>query len=326
MTSPRELFKNISDGKYEPGYYFFGSEDYRIVEAEKYIAHQFLPEAQVAVNYYRINGKKTRAGDLITELSNLPMLGERQVYSISSFQHYKPKEIEAILKLLSPPDPNRIVIFSSPSSKIPKKTSKFFKDISKAVEVVEFNKLTPAEVSRALVGKLSKANIRIEHDALETLVALIAGNRGAIEIETGKLINFKNEGDSVTLEDIKSLSCGYEIFNVFELAELIAMGQAPKALQMVHSLLAEGNSPVGLTAIIQLHYICLYLVKNGQKPLRGREWLTRKFAAQASRYSHLQLEDFIIDIAETDSELRRGKIKPETQLEMLVMKLIGGKN
>ena len=86
MVTPFQLLKDISAGKFKPAYYFYGSEDYRITEAEKYLARQFLPGAQMSVNYRKFDGRKTKAGDLITHLSNLPMLGEKQVFVVSDFQ------------------------------------------------------------------------------------------------------------------------------------------------------------------------------------------------------------------------------------------------
>jgi DNA polymerase III delta subunit len=66
----------------------------------------------------------------------------------------------------------------------------------------------------------------------------------------------------------------------------------------------------------------LYLVKNDKSPLGNRNFLIPKFRKQAQRYSNEQLEQVIIDIATTDSELRRSKVPPQTQVEMLALKLV----
>ena len=83
MTTPRQLLQDISGGKFKAAYYFYGSEDYRISEAIKYIAHQFLPDMQLTVNYRKFDGRKIKTGDLLTELSTLPMLGEKQVFVVT---------------------------------------------------------------------------------------------------------------------------------------------------------------------------------------------------------------------------------------------------
>lgn len=325
MASPSELLEDISGGKFKPVYYFYGSEDYRIVEAEKYLAREFLPQAQYNTNYRRIDGKRTPCADLIADLSNLPMLGERQVFAISDFQSYSAKEIERILALLSPPDPNRVVILSSPSVRCPDRRSKFMATISQTAEPVEFRRLSGREVASKVKAGLTKAGLRIDRDALAMLVELIAGSRGALDAELAKLIDFKQEGGLVTSDDVGAVTAGFEVYNVFELADRIIEGRTGDVLKMIRSLLAGGNTPVGILALIQQHFICLYLAKNGKKPLRRREFLIGKYRQQSAGFESDLLENIIVTIAEIDGGLRRGGIKPEIALEMLALSLSGDK-
>ncbi len=326
MLTPQELAREIAAGRFKPAYYIFGTEDYRIIEAEKYIAHHFLPDRQLATNYRKINARRTPIADLVAELSNLPMLGERQVFGISEFQFYKPTQVEKVLKLLSPPDPNRIVIFSSPSARMPKKKSAFFTKISKVTEVVECNKLTIGETSAIIRKRLQKANIAIENDALKLLAELIAGSMGAIEAEVGKLSNYKQPGETVTKEDIQAIASGYEVYNIFGLADLIIHKQADKTLNMLHHLLGQGNSPVLICSLLLTHFISLYLVKNDLPLPPQRRFLLYRYRQQASRYDSSQLEQIIRDLATTDSDLRgKTTIKPTLALEMLIVGLLGEK-
>lgn len=321
MLAPNELFKSVSAGKFKPAYYFFGTEDYRISEAEKFVARQFLPDRQLTTNYRKIDGKKASCADLMAELSNFPMLGERQVFAVSDFQSYSPTEIERVLGMLTPADPSRIVIFSSPSTKAPKKNSSFFITVSKAAEAVEFRRLSDREVARLISRQLEQEEIKIEPEALKLLTELIAGNRGAVEAEVAKLVNYKETGDMVTVEDIKKIAAGYEIFNVFQVADLIVAGDPGQVLRAIEALLANGNSPATIATLLQQHFISLYLVKNGKKPLGRRGFLIPKLSEQAAKYDNSQLEQIIIEIAATDGELRRQRLKPEMALEMLALTL-----
>ncbi len=110
VTTAQQLVNDIAAGKFKPVYYFFGPEDYRIIEAEKFIATQFLPGTQRSTNYRRLDGRKTGAADLINELAAFPMLGEKQVIAVSDIQHYKPTDLQKILKMFSPTDPNRVIV------------------------------------------------------------------------------------------------------------------------------------------------------------------------------------------------------------------------
>ena len=323
MTTPKELFSDISAGKFRVAYYLFGTEDYRIIEAEKFLARQFLPDLQLTTNYRRIDASRTSRADLTAELANLPMLGERQVFGVSNFQHYSREDVEQILKLLSPPDPNRVVIFRSPSTKAPKKNSSFFLAVSKAAEPVEFRRLSDTQVRTRITSRLLKAGINIEPEALRMLAGLIAGDSGGLESEIVKLLNYKEKGDLVEVADIEKVSAGFEVYNIFELGDLLVAGDTARLIRMVRMLIAKGNSPVRLTILLQQHIISLYLVKNGKKPLGRREFLIPRFRRQAARYDNSQLQQIIIEIAETDAEMRTTGIKEPILLEMLLLRLVG---
>ena len=321
MATPEKLSTDLKAGRFKPAYYFFGADDYRIAEAEKFVAQKFLPNRQLLTNYTRIDSKKTACGDLIAEFCNLPLLGERQVLAVRDFQKYKPTEIERILKPLSPPDPNRIIIFSSPSSRTPRKSSKFITTITRIAEVIEFGKLSPSDISRQITAKLKKQQLDIDPEARDLLTELLSGSRGGLESEINKLIDYKNSGDTVTIEDIKVISSGYEVYNIFSLADEIITGKTHAVLKMIKLLLSDGNSPVTIGTLLQQHFISLYLVKNGKRPLGNRNFLIPKFRSQASRYENYRLEEIIIEIATIDAEFRRQRIKQDMGLEMLVLNL-----
>jgi len=322
MITPRTLLAEISAGKFRPGYYFFGQDDYRMVEAEKYLVRGFLPDRQRLTNCRKLDGRRLPFRDLAAELAALPMLGEKQAVIVSNFQSYKPTEIDAILKLLSPPDPNRTVIFSSPAAKAPKRNAAFIKRIEDSLQVVEFRKLTREDVYKLVRKRLKKEEIAIEPEALELLSELIAGNMGALESEVGKLVNYRRKGETITPEDIGAVCSGYATYNIFSLADEIVSGRTRMVLQMIERLVADGNSPVYIASLLQQHFISLYLVKHGKRPLGRRDFMTAKLKQQAARYDDRRLEALIMEIAATDSEFRGSGIKPEAALEMLAMKMI----
>lgn len=324
MASPRQFVDDITKGRFKPVYYFYGSEDYRRTEAEKFVADHFLPDLQRSINYLKIDCKKTSPAELAAALANLPMLGERQVYVVGSFDSYKPKDQEQLLKYIKPKDPNRVIILSTPSAKTPRKDSVFFKTISAVAEPVEFKKMEASDAHDTIVKRLAKNKLAIDADARELLVGLIDGDRGGLESELNKLIDFKSEGGSITIDDIKKVCAGYEIFNIFELGDVIVQRNAPRALKMVQSLVGAGTNIDYLISQLQAHFISLYLVKNGKAPVGNRNFgfLLAKFRNQAKSYSNQQLEEIIIALDEANVELRHKRFTEELVLETLTFKLI----
>lgn len=297
-----------------------------MVEAEKFVARKFLPQASLATNFRRINGRKTKSAELIAELSVYPMLGERQVFSITDFQSYKPTEIKRIIATLSPPDPNRVILFVTPAARAPKKKSAFVRNMAEIAAVVEFGKLDDRESRSNILSKLKKAGLTIEQSALGRLTQMLAGNRGALETEVDKLISYKSDeadqSTEISLTDVQVVSAGHEMFSVFELAELIVDGNLAQALKLVDRLLGEGASATGLLYHVNQHFLTLYNLKNG-KPLEVyRKWLTQRFQTQAAKFSNMQMQSAISSLAETDAKLRRGGLTGRLALEELIVRLV----
>jgi len=321
--TPQKLLADISAGKFSPVYYFYGDEDFRIVEAEKYISSQFLPGQLLMTNSKRIDGKRTPVAELLAELSVFPMLGERQVFVVTDIQHYKPNDLERILKILTPPDKSRVIMFSTPSSKRPKKDAAILRKMNEAAEVVEFKQLTLLEMENLVAARLGKGSIKIERDALKLLTELLAGNRGAAESEIEKLVNYKASGETVTLEDIRTIAGGYQTYEVWDIGHHVVKGQTQKALSLIRRMISEGNTATGILYFLSRHLISLYLVQNN-KPLEPTQrWMAFKYREQTGVYDNARLEQMIIQVVETDAQLRRAKVKPELLLEMLVLQIAG---
>jgi len=322
VSTPKKLSSDISAGRFRPVYYFFGSEAYRIAEAKKYLARQFLPDRQLTLNFSRFDGRSTRCADLLAELAGFPMLGERQVIAVENLQSYKPTEIERLLGSLNPPDPNRIVVFSSPPSKAPRKNSAFFKKVSEVAEAVEFGRLDLPEAVAMIKRRFATAKIECDPAALHMLAGLVAGDIGALENEVAKLISYAEPGDRITVAEVELLASGYEAYNSFELADLIVGGDRGRVLAQLRRLVGRGSTATGLLFFLGAHFINLYLASNG-RPVEPRfRWLTPKFKKQAAGYDSRRLARIVVLIAETDATMRRGRALPDILLDRLVLRIM----
>ena len=322
VSTPKKLSSDISAGRFRPVYYFFGSEAYRIAEAKKYLARQFLPDRQLTLNFSRFDGRSTRCADLLAELAGFPMLGERQVIAVENLQSYKPTEVDRVLSSLKPPDPNRVVIFSSPPSKAPRKNSAFFKKVGEVAEVVEFGRLELAEAVAMIKRRFTAANIESETAALQMLAGLVAGDIGALENEVAKLISYTEPGAAITVAEVELLASGYEAYNSFELADLIIEGNRGRVLAQLRRLVGRGSTATGLLFFLGTHFINLYLASNG-RPVEPRfRWLTPKFKKQAEKYNPSRLARIIMLVAETDATMRRGRALPDILLDRLVLRIM----
>jgi len=317
IVSPTELGKELDRGKFRPLYYFFGSEDYRIKEAQKALITRFLPRAQQVTNHTSLSASKNKIEDILTELSMIPMLGERQVFTISDIQSISDTQIRKILSLLDPPDPSRIVILTSPSAKMPKKTTKIFKLLNSKSAAVEFPKLRGDSAKRRVMKALGDKNIKIEPRALDILVELSGGDLGGLTTEISKLIDFVGESGTITPETVSEIASDYQVFKIYELAGHVANGDYDRSMTIIDFLVKRGENLSSVLFWMGEHFIGLYLAKNRKTPSRGRD-MSWKYRDQTGLYENDQLEKIIQQIAQADFDLKNN-VKPERLiLERLV--------
>jgi DNA polymerase III subunit delta len=323
-VTPAELNQEWEAGKFRPVYYFYGPEDYRIKEAEKSLVKKFLPKSQAGINHSILSGARQSLSEILSELAVFPMLGERQVFTITDIQSLTPDEIEKVFALLHPPDPNRIVVLISPSDKTPKKNTKTFKLLSGKTGAVEFNRLSDALSIKRIKGMLGENQITIDEEAENILAVLGDGNMGGLIEEINKLINYIGPGGKVTREDIARICSDYQVFDIYELANAAARGERDRALQIINFYLKEGERTSGILFWLGDHFADLYLIKN-RKAVAGwkqtRTYYLDALRAQAGFFENEALEKIIELLSDADNDLRHN-IRPESMiLERLIINI-----
>ncbi len=307
-------------GRFRPVYYFFGNEEYRIKEAEKTLTKMFLGSRSPASNHTVLSAAKSKTVDILTELSVIPMMGERQVFTITDVQSLTQGDVEKVIALLDPPDPNRVVILTSPVTKTPRKKTKMYTLLTTKTTSVEFGRLTGNMSERKVRFMLQERHIDIDPDALEILVRMGGGNMGGLIAEVNKLVDYVGEGGRITREEIALVSSDYQAFEVYELAEYIAAREIDRAIAILGSLLRKGERASSLLFWIGEHFIGVYLSKNGKPVRMGNRDMSWKYRKHVNLFTNEQLEQIIELTAQADMDLR-SNIKPE---RVILEKLIIG--
>lgn len=325
-VSPTDLAKEITSGKFHPVYYFFGSEDYRIKEASKTLVAKFLPASLQKTNHVSLSAAKEKFEDILGELSVFPMLGEKQVFTISDIQSLTPSQITSLLNLLKPPDPNRVVILASPSARMPRKNSKTMGLLTRQTAAVEFGKLPGGQARGKIKAMVAAGDIKIDAEALEILVELAAGDLGGINSEVTKLMSYVGEGGTITRNDIAEVCSDYQVFRVFDLAREAALGNFDKAMKTMDFLLRRGERPTSLLFWFGEHFIGLYIAQNRRKQGSLPRDATWKYKGQFDLFTNEQLQEIIGLIARADAGLRNN-VKPENLiLERLIYSVSSMRN
>lgn len=318
--TPRELLAEISDGKFRQVYYFYGSEEYRIVEAEKFLVRQFLGPSVQSIGARKLSGRKTTIAELLGELSAIPMLGEKLVISLTDPQHYKSADLERIARSVQQPDPNRLVVCSTPPAREPRWDSAFLKFIKTVATTVQFNRLADSESREAILGRLRKLSLSAHPDAVNLLVNLVDGRRGAIDQELAKLADFVPD-KQVTVDAVKEVGAGYQSYLAFDLAEQILRGDTRRAIRQVDFLLQHGATATSIVHFLYGDLLMLYRLQHHESVNGPNAWKGKKMRPFVGRLGDEVIRTALLRLSTLDRQLRNSPANPELLLQTFVIEL-----
>lgn len=136
--------------------------------------------------------------------------------------------------------------------------------------VERYDRLMPGEMPRWINGRAKLAGVTLRPDALDALSSALAGDTERVENELAKLASWAN-GQAVTGDDVRSLVSGAIAENVFELTKAVVRRDVRSAAPLLERLLAEGNVPQQLLALLLWQFRVLLFASADPTPGKAEE-------------------------------------------------------
>ena len=120
-------------------------------------------------------------------------------------------------------------------------------------------------------------------------------------------------------------------FEIFEFCEVLARVDRVRSLQILVDLLDQGQSELGIIALLARHFRILLLLKKGSdEGLAGQKlasyaqvpsYYLQKYHDQSRIWSQRKLEQGMILLAETDKALKSSPVSAPIWLDNMVLRL-----
>lgn len=169
----------------------------------------------------------------------------------------------------------------------------------------------------------SKNRIKVSEGALGLLLTWGGGDSWFVANELRKLSNYKG-GGIIEDQDIRTLSSGSALFNIFEVLRTLFSGNTKEGLALLHGILKAGSTPGEVLYMIGREVRLLALAKEvlaQNKNAAGipglSPFVAKKSLAQARRVSWQALQDISCATYETDVNIKKGALDPLLGLELL---------
>lgn len=172
--------------------------------------------------------------------------------------------------------------------------------------------------------------LRIDGHAVRLLADLVGSDLWILASELDKLAAYA-AGQPVREEDVRALVSAAREVSVFSLVDAVVEGRPTVALRLLRQMLAQGQTPAYVFAMIQRQYRHLAMAREmldaGSAERRIGERLgvsgygLERLLEQASRYPLSRVGAAFRRLLEADVTIKRGIYGDELALELLVQEL-----
>jgi DNA polymerase III subunit delta len=308
-------------------FYLHGDDDFRKDEVVRALADAHVDPATRDFNLDLLKGSEVDCETLASILATPPMMAEWRVVVLREVEGLasSPRARDVLVDTVTSPPPGLALILSCT---VPQGSrAKFYGELARRSVSVEFQPMSAADVPGWLMARAREVHaLELEVDAAQALGSAVGANTGVLAMELTKLAEFASARGKVTLADVEAAGTALPSQDRWRWFDLVGEGRFTAALDSLGTLLAQGESGVGLVIGLTTHLLRLGIVAtDGPRALERalpphQRWLAKRLVSQARNWS---VEDIDVALAGMLRVDRLLKSSPLTDAHLLGEWLLG---
>jgi DNA polymerase-3 subunit delta len=331
----RSFFRRVTrDGAFSPLFVLEGEDLFLRDEALSRIEASVFPQGRDELNHMRLLASETRGVDIVAAASTLPMFAPRRMVVVLQAQSLAASEWAPIAEYAESPEPAAVVVFCASSLD---KRIKAVKRVIEAAGEAHVDLVAPpaAELLPWIQRRAQAKGLVLAPETPEELLASIGPSMRELDASLERIALYvaapAGARTPVPVEAARAVVSDVRSRSVFELMDQIARRDAVTALSTLRSLLGDGESAVGITAMLSRQARQLLgiraAVENGEDTREAAKLLgvppfKVRDTEQASRaFSVPTLVRLLDAVARTDARLKSSRIDDSIWLEALILQL-----
>jgi len=319
-----------------PLHIFWGTDSFSLREALQDLRSRLDEDGHLWANTVVLDGRRLRFQDLMEACDAIPFLGRHRLVVVERLlARFQPEggrqpslgPWEALPEYVRrmPSHAHLVLVEEEIAPQNP-----LWRALHTLGERRHFPPLEGEALLQWLAQRSRRLGLRLTHKAARLLVELLGHDMWALASELEKLAVFAR-GETVKEAQVRELVSAARAVGVFQLVDAVGEGRALEAVALLHRLLAQGEEPLHLLALLQAHYRRLLLARELLAQGAGPELLAHELrlprrvltrvVAQARAHPFPRLRAVYRRLAETDAAIKRGKMSGELALEVLIFQL-----
>ncbi len=247
MKSVEQVLKEIEQGKIAHSYLLVGEEKFFHDQVIKALSAKIFPDRGGRdLNEITLYGTENTQSQVLSQLSAYPMLADRKLVIVREFQKMKIQDEETFFKYLSKPPKFSVLVLSSGEDV----KNRIFKKLKELTTVVNCRPIYENKMPAWVRQCCQSLGWDITPEAAHFLVTNVGANILTLKNEVEKLISFKAEKSTITLNDVQETSGMFREVNVFALQHALAQKNLRQSIKISRQLQETGVEPTMVNAVL----------------------------------------------------------------------------
>jgi DNA polymerase-3 subunit delta len=328
--SLRELQNMIQAGTLPGLILLYGQESYFIDAGLQAIRNAVVLPEDRDFNLTLFYGRDFKANQIVEQARTFPVFSERRLVIIKNLHEASADQLDGLLPYIEDPVPETVLLLTA--EKIDARR-KIYQLLKKTGTVIEFKKIYDNQLP-SFVRELAKSsNMILTGGALKLFCKRVGTNLVEVQGELEKLAGYLGERDLADESDVAAIVSDARIESVFDLTDALGQGDSSTALKLLDRLLAEGQAPLMVLAMMTRHFRQMWKIREltaqevPQREMPKRVGVSPYFLKglmqQACRFESRHYRQVFSRFLATDQALKSSGGEPRMHLEQLVLEIAG---
>ncbi len=326
--TPDMLQQAIASHNLPPVLFLYGGEPFLREKALAQIEKAVLTPGSEDFNRQIFYGKGLQVEQLLEAALTFPAFAEKRLVVVKDAQGLTASDIDELYSYIQKPASETCLVFSS--DKIDSRR-KFFQLLKKSDALIEFKPLNDRQLPGFIRKHLEDGDFSITGDALSLFVSFVGSSLHEVMTELEKLSLYVGEPRLIDVPDIQAVVSNIRAENIFEIGNAVGRQNPGQALILGRHLLADGEAPLKILALLSRHFRQLWKARELQvegctsseiaKGAGVPPFVVDGLIAQARRYSRVDFRRAFKLFVNADLAMKSSGSRPEVVLEDLLVRL-----
>jgi DNA polymerase-3 subunit delta len=326
--SLRELHNILQAGPIPGLILLHGQETYFIEEGVKAIIDATVLPENRDFNLSRFQGRDVKALEVIEQARTFPVFAERRLVIVKDIHETASDQLDNLLEYVEDPAPESVLLLTA--DKIDGRR-KLFQSLKKSGTVIEFRKIYENQLPSLVRDMAGGLGVTLTNAGLKLFCRRVGTSLVEVRGELEKLAGFLGDRDIADEQDVAAIVSDTRIESIFDLTDALGEGNRATALVLLDRLLAEGQAPLMILAMMTRHFRQMWKIsellaqKVPQSELPKRvgvsPYFLKSLVQQAGRFGSRQYRQLFELFLATDLALKSSGSEPRMHLESLVFQI-----